>query len=241
MRIPEGPGTKQTDFFNGLLGGITREDLDRPDVEVLRPAKPWQPDVLLVRGKTHVVKDYRKRGFLYRFFVGIPSTWNEARMYRKLAGIKGLPRCIGKLDRYAIVIEYVDGQNASKFKPGELPHDYFRRLSNIIDAIHERNIVVCDLRNKRNFMVSKEGEPYLIDLCTAFERGRPWNLLRNWIHGIFYQDDLLGLAKLKRQLAPDLLTAEEAHKLDRGLFMQNEVVAVRDFCVRWLKRLASRR
>ena len=224
------------------IDGITRENLVPRRIEPLRPAQPWQPDIWLVRGDTGpvVVKDYRPRGFLYRFFVGLPSTWNEARIYRKLAGIGGIPRCHGTLDRYAIVIEYIDGRNASKVKPGELPHEFFHRLKRIVDAVHERRIVLCDLRNKKNVMVSKTGEPYLIDLCTAFEQGRRWNLIRNWIYGIFHQDDDLGLAKLKRRLAPELLTPEEADQLDRGLFMQKEAVAVRNVCVRWLKRFVSR-
>lgn len=161
-------------------------------------------------------------------------------MYRKLAGLDGIPRCYGKLDRYAVAIEYIEGRNASKIKPGELPDEFFRRLNRIVEAVHERKIVLCDLRNKKNIMVSPTGDPYLIDLCTAFERGRRWNLIRNWLYGIFYQDDCLGLSKLKRQLAPELLTPEEAKKLERGLFMQKEAVAVRNFCVRWLKWLVSK-
>ncbi|MBI3610843.1 MAG: hypothetical protein HY204_09110 [Nitrospirae bacterium] len=225
------------------VDGITRENLVHRRVESLRPAKPWQPDIFLVQGETKpvVVKDYRPRGFLYRFFVGLPSTWNEARIYRKLAGIPGIPRCHGKLDRYALAIEYIEGRNASKFKAGDLPHQFFHRLKRIVDAVHGRNIVLCDLRNKKNIMVSKNGEPYLIDLCTAFERGGRWNLVRNGLYKIFYQDDYLGLAKLRRQLAPELLTPAEADQLDRGLFMQKEAVAVRNFCVRWLKQLVSRK
>jgi len=224
------------------IDGITRENLSTRLIEPLRPAKPWQPDILLVRGNTApvVVKDYRPRGFLYRFFVGLISTWNEARIYRKLAGIPGIPRCQGKLDRYAVVIEYVRGRNASQVKPGELPHEFFHRLKRIVDSVHERQIVLCDLRNKKNVLISETGEPYLIDLCTAFERGGRWNPIRIWIYGIFFQDDEMGLAKLKRRLAPELLAPEEAERLDRGLFMQKEAVAVRNFCVRWLKQLVSR-
>jgi hypothetical protein len=224
------------------INGITRENLPSRLIEPLRPAKPWQPDILLVRGDTApvVVKDYRPRGFLYRFFVGLISTWNEARMYRKLAGIAGIPHCHGTLDRYAVVIEYIRGRNASQVQPGELPHEFFHRLKRIVDAVHARRIVLCDLRNKKNVLVSENGEPYLIDLCTAFERGGRWNLIRTWIYGIFSQDDEMGLSKLKRRLAPELLTPEEADRLDRGLFMQKEVVAVRNFCVRCFKQLVSR-
>jgi len=224
------------------IDGVTRENLAQRCIEPLRPAKPWQPDILLVRGNAgrFVVKDYRPRPFLYRFFVGLPSIWNEARMYRNLAGLRGIPRFYGKLDRYAVAIEYIEGRNASAFKAGDLPHDFFHRLKRIVDSVHDRKIVLCDLRNKKNIMVSKDGEPYLIDLCTAFERGSRWSFFRNWLHGIFSQDDYIGLAKLKRQLAPELLTREEADRLDQGLFLQKEAVAIRNFCVRWLKQLVSK-
>jgi hypothetical protein len=224
------------------IDGITRENLLQRCLKPLRSAKPWQPEILLVRGDAGpiVVKDYKTRPFLYRFFVGLPSTWNEARMYRKLAGLGGIPRFYGKLDRYALAMEYIEGRNASTYKTGQLPHDFFHSLKRIIDSVHERNIVLCDLRNRKNILISNNGEPYLIDFCTAFERGRRWSFLRNGLHRIFTQDDYLGLAKLKRHLAPELLTAEEADRLDRGLFLQHEAVAVRNFCVRWLKQLVSK-
>ena len=222
--------------------GITRENLEGRIIDSLRPAKPWQPDVLRARGGrgTVVVKDYRRRGFLYRFFVGIPSTWNESRMYRRLEGLEGIPRCAGRIDRYALAVDYIEGRNASAFRPGELPKEFFDRLRSIVDAVHARNVVLCDLRNKKNIMVGTDGRPYLIDLCTAFGRGRFWNPLRTWLFGVFYQDDLLGIAKLKRQLAPDLLTPEEDRKLTEGLFLQKEAMAIRDFFVYWLKKLAAR-
>ena len=232
--------------MNGAIGmgadGITRENLKERVIDVLRPAKPWQPDVLLARGdrETVVVKDYRRRGFLYRFFVGLPSTWNEFRMYRRLEGLEGIPRCAGRIDRYALAIEFIEGRNASAFQPGQLPGEFFDRLRRIVDAVHARNVVICDLRNKKNVMVTPDGRPVLIDLCTAFGRGRFWNPLRTWLFGVFYQDDLLGVAKLKRHLAPDLLTPEEDRKLTEGLFLQREAMAVRDFCVRWLKKLVAR-
>ncbi|HEY5649203.1 MAG TPA: hypothetical protein VIU33_06865, partial [Nitrospiria bacterium] len=92
------------------VDGITRENLADRTIERLRPSKSWKPDVFLVRTDSGraVVKDYRSRGFFYRFFVGIPSVWNEARIYGKLGGISGIPRYLGTLDRYAGVIEFIE-------------------------------------------------------------------------------------------------------------------------------------
>lgn len=227
----------------GVVDGITRENLAARTLRVLRPSKSWKPDVFLVRGDSGkvVLKDYRARGFLYRFVVGIPSVWNEARIYRKLQGISGVPRYIGTLDRYAGVIEFVEGRTAAECGPGDLPENFFSRVEAVVREIHGRGIVVCDLRNKKNVLVSDKGDPFLIDLSTAFERGWKINFIRNAFFRIFYQDDLMGMIKLKRHLIPEQVTPEENEKLDRGLFMEKEVVAVRDFVVLWLKRIFSGR
>ena len=45
---------------------------------------------------------------------------------------------------------------------------FFDRLRSIVDQIHARGIVVCDLRNRKNVMVTNASDPYVIDFCTAF-------------------------------------------------------------------------
>jgi predicted Ser/Thr protein kinase len=223
------------------VNGINRENLEARKIEEIRRGRPWEPDILLVRGDTQpcVIKDYRRRPFLYREGVGVLSVWNEARMYGKLSGVSGIPRCYGRLDRHAIAIEYISGRNASKVKPDELPPEFFASLQAIVNRVHEKGIVLCDLRNRKNVMVSDDLQPYLIDLCTAFERGSRWNILRRLAFNAFFEDDLMGVAKLKKKLRPELLTAAEADRLRNGLFMEKEIVAVRNFCVRWLKKMVA--
>jgi hypothetical protein len=224
-----------------MADGITRANLAERTERFLRRGRPWQPDVLLVRGDTgaRVVKDYRPRPALYRIGVGLFSVWQEARMYRRLQGLDGIARCFGTLDRWALAIEYIDGRSAAICRPGDLPPAFFRRLDEIVAGVHARGVVLADLRNRKNVLVTPDHRPYLIDLVTAFERGRAWNLPRNLLHRVFRQDDLLGVIKLKRRLAPELVTPEEAARLDRGLFLQKPAMAARDFVVRWLKRLVA--
>ncbi len=223
------------------IDGLTREDLSTKMVEVLREGKPWQPDILLVRLESGqaVVKDYAPRGFLYRFFVGVWSTWREAAIYRKLAGIRGIPSCLGKIDRHALAIEYIPGKTASKFKRGELSPEFFIKLRRVIDAVHDRGIVLCDMRNNKNVIVTEAGDPVLIDFCTAFGRGSRLNFIRTGIYNIFYRDDLLGIAKLKKNLAPELMTPHEREGLEKGLPFQKEVILVRDVVRGFLKKLVA--
>ena len=224
-----------------MLSGLTRDSLSDHVVEVLRQEKPWKADILLVQvnGQRAVVKDYSRRGWLYRLY-GIWSTWREAYFYQKLAGLPGIPAYYGKLDRHALVIEYIPGKSASKYRPGELPHRLFDQLQTILDRVHERGVVLCDMRNDKNILVSEKFDPYVIDYGAAIEKKNGWNPIRRWLFSMFMKDDLLGLAKLKKNLAPELLSEEERQGLEEGLFLQRQAIAVRNIVRRFLKKLATK-
>jgi tRNA A-37 threonylcarbamoyl transferase component Bud32 len=218
---------------------LTRRELEGCIQEYIRKDALWKPDILLVKKDAHlaVVKDYAYQPFLYRFFVGIFANHREMKIYEKLKGVRGVPKIYGRIDRYAMVLSYIDGRNTDKCVPGELDDSFFKKLREIVDEIHDRGIVLCDLRNARNIMVGEHGEPYLIDLCTAFCRGGRFNFIRNFAHDIFYQDDLLGIAKLKSNLAPHLLTEEEREKLRRGLTFQRQAIWIRNVGRKVLKKI----
>ncbi len=187
--------------------------------QVIRKSRRWKPDVLLVKneGRLFVVKDYADKEFAFRWFIGIPSIWREAHIYEKLRGTSGVPEGAHRIDRYAIAVAHVPGRNAEEAAPGALPAAFFEKMRGVIDAIHDRGIVLCDLRNIKNVLVAEDGAVYLIDFSTAFCRGGRFNVIKNGLFRIFWQDDLLGIAKLKRQRAPHLLTDGERKALAQGL------------------------
>ncbi len=184
-----------------------------------------------------IVKDYAAKPFFFRFFVGIFSTWRERAIYRKLRGIPGIPEYIGSIDRYAIAVAYVPGRDASQLQPGELSPSFFEKLRALIDAVHARGVVLCDLRNVKNVLVGDDGNPYLIDFATAFQKGRRFNFLKNGLYRLFYQDDLLGIAKLKRTCSPNLLTEEERLALEKGVFLQKQALFVKRHGRNFLRKL----
>ncbi len=190
-----------------------------------------------MNGKLGLVKDYSKRPWLYRWCVGLISTRRERSIYRKLQGVRGIPRLYGRLDRYALVMEYIPGKDASKVKPGLVGPEFFEQLEGVVHRVHGRGVVLCDLRHMANIIVSDDGQPYLVDFCTAFERGGRWNIFKRWLFGIFYQDDLLGIIKAKKNLAPELVSPDELVRLERGVFLQKPAIRLRNFGRRWLKRL----
>jgi serine/threonine protein kinase len=221
------------------LAGLSRSNLKERTVQYVRHGKPWQADLLLVtvNGRLGLVKDYIKKPWLFRLVVGRLSTWRESIFYKKLQDLPGIPCFFGCLDRNALVIEYIPGEDASRVKPGLVGADFFEKLQGVVDSIHERGIVLCDLRHTANILVSERGEPYLVDFCTAFERGNRWNIFKKWLYDLFHQDDLLGIAKLKKNLAPELLSENDRQNLERGVFLQGPAIRIRNFSRKWLKKL----
>lgn len=226
---------------NGSASALTREAIARGRPRYIRHGRPWQPDILLLEhdGREVIVKDYAPRKWPYRVGVGLFSVWREALIYRTLAGIPGVPRFEGRIDRYALATEYIPGKGAGEAKPGDVDDAFFSRLAHTVEAIHARGVVLCDLRNMNNVLISEHGDPFVIDFAAGFRRGAPWNLPLNAIFRLFAQDDRLGVIKLKRRLSPHLVTLEESRRYGKGVFMQAQAIAVRNWGKRWLKKLIA--
>lgn len=221
----------------------SREAIARSNPRYIRHGRPWQPDILLVdyQGRSIIVKDYAPRKWIYRVGVGLYSVWREATIYELLGGIAGVPGFVGRIDRYALATEYIPGKGAGEAQPGEVGEAFFDQLHETVEAVHRRGVALCDLRNMNNVLISAGGEPYVIDFAAAIRRGAPWNLLLNGLFRVFAQDDRLGVIKLKRRLAPYLVTSEESKRYRKGVFMQSQAIAVRNWGKKWLKRLAGPR
>jgi hypothetical protein len=224
-----------------VAAALTRAELSSLTSECLRAGRYWQPDLWLVqwRGRPYVVKDYRSRPPLYRWSIGLLATRRESKNYQRLAGLPGIPAFGGRIDRFALAVEYIPGRNADRFKKGELPAAFFSELRAVIQGVHDRGVVLGDLRNSKNIMVTEQGRPMLIDFSTGFGRGGWWNPLQRWLFRIFERDDFLGVAKLKRRYAPELMTDDERRGLAEGLPFERPAHALRDAFKHLVKRLAG--
>lgn len=220
---------------------LTRSELGSQTSELFRAGRYWQPDLFLVQrqGRRYIVKDYGARPPLYRWSVGMLATCRESKNYRRLAGLPGIPDFGGRIDRYALAVELIAGRNADRFKRGELPATFFTELRTIIQGVHDRGVVLGDLRNSKNIMVTEQGRPMLIDFSTGFSRGGWWNPLQRWLYAIFERDDYLGVVKLKRRYAPELMTEEERLALEEGLPFERTAHVLRDAFKHIVKRLVG--
>jgi len=162
-----------------------------------------------------MVKDVGEKHFFLRWTLGLWLIHKEWKIYSRLVGIKGIPRPIERVDRFAFAIRFVPGRPILR---GELlPSSFFPDLESVLGQVHARGVVHMDLRHKGNILISEKGEPFLIDFNSSFafkERG----ILRRYLFPLLRWVDYGGLLKLKKRISPSFLTPDETaflKKFDR--------------------------
>ena len=223
----------------GAFAGLTRGNMQRALCRRLRPGGGTRPELALLedRGRRAVVKDYRASGRLLRSLVGPWLIRREARIYRALAGAPGVPRLISVLDRHALVVEHVDGRNCAEYADGELPPEFFLRLQRVVEGIHARGVVHCDIKNRSNIVVADGGRPYIVDFASAFTRTGGFGRLRRFAFERFRTDDLRAVVKAKL-LVGQLWNEPDAHFAFRRSPLERVIRAVRD-AARWAFKLIA--
>lgn len=95
----------------------------------------------------------------------------EARVYRLMQDIAGVPHSPGMLDDKYLVLEFIDGrslQDARHDLRGN--EEFFARLRGVISDIHTAGIAHGDLKRKDNVIVRAGDWPVVIDFGTAVTR-----------------------------------------------------------------------
>lgn len=171
-----------------------------------------------------ILKVQRQASFLL-----IPLGWvgrllaaREAAALRRLVGVPGIPKLIGRWGRTGIVREYIEGRTLSPRQPPTpvsvgarltpvVPDDFHERLRALIETIHAHDMAYVDLEKCENVLVGDDGRPYLFDFQIAWYVPRRWGgellparLLRRWLQA----GDRYHLIKQQRRTRPDQLTAE---------------------------------
>ena len=179
-----------------IKGGFGKPDLSRVEV----------------RDQTLMVKDVRRKSFFSRWTLGLWLIHKEWKIYFRLAGIKGIPKAVERIDRFAFAMEFVSGRPIER---GEtFPPSLFSDLERLLRDVHSRGVVHLDLRHKGNILLSEEGEIYVIDFNSSFSF-REKGLFRRFLFPILRWVDYGGLLKLKQRVSPSLMTPEELSFLRR--------------------------
>jgi hypothetical protein len=197
---------------------IRLEDLargTRTPLHAGRNVTKAEVSLLELDGGRFAVKDYRGRPAWVRSTVARWSLRREERAYRALAGLPGVPDLAGRPDPLVLVTAFVDGRSLAAWdRRAPLPEGFFRRLKDLLAAVHARGVVQGDLHH-RDVIVSAAGEPWLVDFSTSLVGGpRGWPGRRR-IWRLLARLDRRAVLKLQERYQPGTLSAEERSELER--------------------------
>jgi hypothetical protein len=164
-------------------------------------------DVLSVDlpGGPMIVKDFARAAWSLRW-LGALQIAREARAYGHLAGVRGVPRCFGKIDRLALAIERIEGERLAFVKLAPLEGEaHLGKLRAIVDAIHARGVVHNDLRGRENVILGRDGELSVIDFAAALHL-TPGRFLHRLLFRRLATTDEAAFLKWKGILAPGTYT-----------------------------------
>ncbi len=153
-----------------------------------------------------VVKDFAAKAWWVRL-LGRPQIVHECKAYEWLEGVEGIPKFIGRIDRYALAIERIEATQltyaSNRYSAGS---KHLAGLREVLDRFLERGFVHLDLRGRRNIMLRPDGRIVVLDLAGAlwFRPGGFWHRIFDRLIAWNHENTLF---KWKVLLQPHMLSA----------------------------------
>jgi tRNA A-37 threonylcarbamoyl transferase component Bud32 len=174
------------------------ERLPRRSLHAGRNISKASIDVVEHEGRAVVIKDVAHRPFWVRDILGPFQLRREARAYRRLAGLEGIPSLLQVIDRRALALERIDGRPIRETPRGAIPPVFFDRLLALVQEIHAHGVAHGDLHHG-DVLVAPGDRPYVIDFSTASFTGRRRGRARKFFFDQARLADLRNVAKLRRR------------------------------------------
>jgi serine/threonine protein kinase len=187
-----------------------REEIGSHHVAVLVKGASNKADLTIVDlgDGPIVIKDFGNKPLRTRL-LGRLQIYREVRAYRWLGPSPVTPTLIGRVDRWAMAMEKIDGEQLAFMKSRmENGPALIAGLRKAVDVLHRAGIFHMDLRGRENVLVNSNGEIVLIDLAAAICL-RPGGLLSRILSRWVRIPDESAYLKWKKMLAPGTLTGEE--------------------------------
>ena len=184
-----------------------------------------------------VCKFNRKQNIL-----GVPAGWigrwlatRESFFLQKLADLPNVPDCRGPVSSDGRLLPhcsahlYVEGHPLRRWE--FVDDEFFPRLRQIIETLHQRGIAYVDLHKRENVIAGDDGQPHLIDFQVCFMRPQnrwlAWAL--QWVERLLKDMDRYHLSKHVFFHRPDLagwdLTRHQKKKQRPWLIRAHRLVA----------------
>lgn len=209
---------------------------------IVRQATSTRPLIRLIEsnGLQLIVKDFSRNGFFFRNIFGRFLVWREARAYRKLSGLNGVPQLLDVVDGPALVLEAVPGMAVKEaMHKRKIDLEFFDVLRELIDRIHERGVVHCDLKTAANILVSHDGHPVIIDWAASISKSEFGFFPLTLIYNRFLSDDNKAITKqrLRYYKKAGVAPVENKEGHDQRSRTEKAIRAVRDRLRRFLQKV----
>jgi predicted Ser/Thr protein kinase len=135
----------------------------------------------------------------------------EFAAYQRLAGVPGVPRCLGLRDGQELVLEFIEGRPLREARDHLADADaFFGALRDVVQAIHRAGVAHADMKRKDNILVTRDEQPFLIDFGIAAVRRDGAGPLGRYLFRQACRIDLNAWVKLKYQRSDREMSAEDA-------------------------------
>lgn len=157
----------------------------------------------------------------YRLY-GLPMKWlgrkvarHEIRIYRKLQGVRGVPKYLGDVGPTGFLHEFIPGTDLHADLP--LTPEFFADLQQLLTELHDRNVAYVDTNKRENILYGADRRPWLIDFQISYEaqRGARDHFLARWLLRKFQNADWYHFYKHKTRLLPAACTKEDFARANR--------------------------
>jgi len=224
-----------------MFDDLRLSDLPLRQLAILRAPTSTRPAISLISegNQRAIVKDWSANKFVFRNTVGRFLVWREAKAYRRLKEINGVPALYRVIDGLALLLEAIPGKDLETLQ-GEkkLDNTFFRPLKDLVDRCHRRGVAHCDLKRAPNTILGDDGRPYIVDwsasICATEFRFFPLT----HIYARFLRDDYMAIVKLRLRYAPESVTKEEKRAYYQRSRAENAVRKARDRLRELLQKLA---
>jgi RIO-like serine/threonine protein kinase len=134
----------------------------------------------------------------------------EADQLERLAGIRGVPRLLGRPAPDALLREWIEGTTLRALD--RVPDTVFPALRELLAAVHARGVAYADLAKEDNVVVDETGRPWLVDFQICVAKGSSLG----WLAERLMRADRYHLARHVKRRRPDQLTDDDRAALADG-------------------------
>ena len=192
--------TSKTQLPKKIFENINQRLRSNEDIDLVQLANQGHQGIafkVLVDGQSFLIKRTNKIGVFTRR-VSEHFIQHEYKIYQRLEGIEGIPKCYGLSDDGSLILEYIDGSSyREKEYILENRDQFFVDLLALILSIHEVGVSHGDLKRKDNILIGKKNQPYLIDFGAAMSLNSKNQFIKRWLYNFSKQTDLNAWIKHK--------------------------------------------